>query len=157
MQTVYLETTVPSYLVARPSRDLIVAAHQQITREWWDGARRRYDLVISDAVLEEISVGDPAVAADRLKAVAGMRVLTSNDEVRELAKVYGKSLGLPDRARVDLTHLSFAVVAEVDYLVTWNCAHIANGSVIRRLIKVNESIGRTTPLIITPTELLDPM
>jgi hypothetical protein len=155
MPTVYLETTIPSYLAARPSRDLIIAAHQQITHEWWRDARRRFDVYISEAVLVEIRAGDPEAAARRLALVDGFPILALNEEVRTLVHTYDQRLGLPERARADLPHLAFAVVYTMDYLVTWNCAHLANGEVIRRLSEVNAALQRFTPVVVTPEELLE--
>ncbi len=154
--TVYLETTIPSYLAARPSRDLIVAAHQQITQDWWRDARTRFDVYISGAVLDEIRSGDPEAVSRRLETVRSLPVLAVNDDVRILVREYSRRLGLSERAAADLPHLGFAVSYEMDYLVTWNCAHIANGEVIRRLRDVNAALGRRTPLILTPEELSPP-
>jgi hypothetical protein len=153
MATVYLETTIPSYLASRPSRDLVVAAHQQITHEWWAEARNRFDLFLSEAVLEEIRAGDSEVAAKRMEVVQDLPVLGLTDEVRELVRVYSRRLGLSPQAAADVVHIAFAVSYELDYLVTWNCKHIANGQVIQRLTKVNSELGRHTPLILTPEEL----
>jgi hypothetical protein len=155
MPTVYLETTIPSYLAARPSRDLIIAAHQQITHEWWREARDRFDVYISEAVLTEIRAGDPDAAARRLAIVDGLPSLELNDDVRTLVHIYDQRLGFVGRARADLPHLAFAVVYTMDYLVTWNCTHLANGEVIRRLIEVNTELQRPTPIIVTPEELLE--
>ena len=154
MNAVYLETTIPSYLAARPSRDLVVAAHQQITSEWWSLAPGRFDLFISEAVLAEIRAGDPEAVARRLEIVESLPVLPFNDDVRHLARVYEKALGLPANARVDVLHIAFASAYELDFLVTWNCAHLANGAVIRRLHGLHEEMKRTTPAIITPEELI---
>jgi hypothetical protein len=153
MATVYLETTIPSYLTGRPSRDLVVAAHQQITHDWWIQARSRFDLFLSEGVLEEIRAGDPEVAARRIAVVQGLPVLALNDEVRQLVRVYSTRLGLPPQAGADLVHIAFAVAYNLDYLVTWNCKHIANGQVIYRLIETNRELGKRTPLILTPEEL----
>jgi len=153
--SVYLETTIPSYLAALPSRELIVAAHQQISHEWWKTARDRFDLFISEAVLDEVRAGDPEVATRRLNFLNGLPVLQLNDEVRSLTREYDRALGLHGRARADLPHFAFAVVYEMDYLVTWNCTHIANGTIIRRLLFLNDQLGLSTPLIITPEEILE--
>lgn len=126
METVYLETTIVSYLVAYPSQDLIANAHQQITREWWDTAQKRFTLFISKAVLEEISAGDPLAAARRQKAVFGLPILELKEDVRELVRNYEKNLGFPKRARSGLIHIAFAVAYEMDYLLNWNCYHIGN-------------------------------
>ena len=153
MPTIYLETTIPSYLAARPSRDLIVVAHQQITREWWSVARERFDLYISEAVFTEINAGDPVVTTRRLAIIDGLPILELNEDIRYLVQVYSGRLGLTGRARADLLHIAFAVSYRMDYLLTWNCAHIANRSVIRRLLHINSELGRHTPGIVTPEEI----
>lgn len=155
MPTAYLETTVPSYLAARPSRDLVVAAHQQIVHEWWHTARKRFDLFISEAVLDEIRAGDSEVVERRLAIVESLPILGINEEVRSLLRTYDRELGLRGRARADLPHFAFAVAYEMDFLVTWNCSHIANGTIIRRLLHLNERLQRPTPLIVTPEEVLE--
>ena len=154
MPSVYLETTIPSYLAAHPSRDLIMAAHQQITHDWWLNAKDRFDLYISDAVLNEIRGGDHDAAARRLAIVNGLPVLQLSDDVRNLVHEYDQRLGLVGRARADLPHFAFAVAYQMDYLVTWNCRHIANGEVIRRLLDANAELQRPTPLLVTPEEIL---
>jgi hypothetical protein len=155
MPTVYLETTIPSYLVAYPSRDLIIAAHQQITHEWWREARQRFEMYISEAVLAEIRAGDPDAAARRLAIVDSLPILALNEDVRALVHAYDQRLRLGARARADLPHVAFAVAYAMDYLVTWNCAHLANGEVIRRLREVNVELQRPIPIIVTPEELLE--
>jgi hypothetical protein len=155
MPTVYLETTILSYLEARPSHDLIIAAHHQITHEWWRNAGDRFDLYISEAVLAEIRAGDPDAAACRLAIMDGLPLLALNEDVRTLVHAYNQRLRLAEHARADLPHLAFAVAYAIDYLVTWNCAHLANGEVIRRLREVNVGLQRATPIIVTPEELLE--
>src|SRR5438477_146864 len=155
MASVYLETTSPSYLAAYPSRDLIIAAHQQIAHEWWQNAPNRFDLYISEAVMDEIRGGSPSAVARRLATVENLPILELNDDVRSLVHEYEQRLALVGRARADLPHFAFAVAFEMDYLVTWNCAHIANGEIVRRLRKANEELNRFTPLIVTPEEILE--
>jgi hypothetical protein len=152
-ETVYLETTIPSYLAGRPNRDLVIAAHQQITHEWWNRAKESFDLYVSEAVLEEIRAGDPAVAAKRLEIVSGIPVLELRQDVRDLVRLYSDRLNFPPQAQADVLHIAFAVSYGLDYLVTWNCKHIANGYFIRRLLRVNQEIRRATPIILTPEEL----
>ena len=154
MSSVYLETTIPSYLVARPSRDLVTAAHQQITHEWWETAKERFDLYVSEAVLDEIRAGDPEYAARRMDVVAQLDVLAFSDDVEFLIRAYDRRLGLVGSATADLPHFGYSVAYKMDYLVTWNCRHIANGQVITRLTIVNGELGRPTPVIVTPEELL---
>jgi len=152
--TLYLESTIISYLAGHPSRDLIVAAHQQITHDWWNRARSKFSNYISQAVLDEISIGDPDAASRRLELVAGLPILALTKEVEVLAEEYLRKLGLPRGAQLDVVHLACAVFYEVDYLLTWNCAHLANGLVIKRLQTPNAILGRETPIIAIPEELL---
>lgn len=112
-------------------------------------------MYVSEAVLVEIRAGDPAAAAQRLELLAGLPVLELNSDVRSLVAAYDKRLGLVGRARADLPHFAFAVAYETDYLLTWNCTHIANGEIVRRLMRVNAELGRFTPLIVTPEEILE--
>jgi hypothetical protein len=153
MSSVYVETTIPSYLAAFPSRDLIVAGQQQITHNWWRTARERFDLFVSEAVLREIRAGDPATAARRVEIVKGLPVLDVTKEVDSLVDIYQEKFNVPRRAKTDIVHIAVAVVYELDYVVTWNCRHIANGHIVRRLMEVNHSLGRFTPLLYTPAEL----
>jgi predicted nucleic acid-binding protein len=155
VQKVYLETSVPSYLTAKPSRDLIVAAHQQITRDWWQMARIRFELYISQAVLAEIRAGDADAVSLRLQLLEGLPVLEINNDVRRLTRHYDRALGLSGKARADIPHFAFAVSYRMDYLVTWNCAHIANGEIIRRLMRVNSELNCPTPLVVTPEEIAE--
>ncbi len=155
MPTVYIGTTIVSYLTAWPSRDLVRAAHQQITREWWDTRRARYDLLLSEVVLREIQAGDPQAARVRMQEVQDIRLLGLNDDVSSLARAYQAELQLPPKAGNDILHIAFSVAYELDYLLTWNCAHIANGATIKRLVAANQRLGRATPVIVTPEELLE--
>lgn len=132
----------------------MIAAHQQLTYDWWKNARNELELVVSEAVLDEVRAGDPEIAERRLELVSPLPVLSLNDEVRSLARIYSSGLGLHPQAAADVLHIAFAVAYEVDYLVTWNCKHIANGHVVRRLQKTNEKDNRETPVIVTLEELL---
>jgi hypothetical protein len=155
MQRVYLETTIASYLTAKASRDLVIAAHQQITQEWWQTARDRFELYVSEAVLGELRAGDPEAIERRLRSIGSLPVLALNADVRALTWHYERTLGLSGRARADVPHFAYAVSYQMDFLVTWNCSHIANGEMIRRLLKVNTELNRLTPLIVTPEEILE--
>ncbi|MDB5295107.1 MAG: hypothetical protein JWO31_1090 [Phycisphaerales bacterium] len=156
MYTVYLETTIFGYLTSRPHRDPVVAGHQQVTQRWWANDRFRYALFVSPAVIEEISDGDPEAAKERRDAAAGIPVLTRANEIDALAELYFTELHLPVRARVDALHLAYAVAFGVDYLATWNMAHIANAETVRKLLRLNRKLNRETPLIVTLESLLDP-
>ncbi len=157
MPSVYLETTIFGYLASRPTRNLIVAGHQRLTRAWWTTRAKQFDLRVSTLVIEEIAAGDPRSARARLKFTAGIPVVEMTASAIDLADTYRTRLPLPPRAARDALHIALAVVHELDYLLTWNCAHIANGHVILRLQLLNRKRKRTTPVILTPEELMEPM
>jgi predicted nucleic acid-binding protein len=152
--SLYIETTVPSYLVSRDSRDVVVLAHQQITRIWWKTRLADFRAYISPVVLMEARAGDPEQARQRIEILAPFPVLEASEAAERLAVRYMDELGLPDNAIRDAAHLAFACVYELDFLVTWNCAHIANGEIVRRLTQFNTAAGVATPTICTPEELL---
>jgi predicted nucleic acid-binding protein len=149
---VYLETTIPSYLTAWPSRDLFRAAQQQMTQEWW-GRRANFDLFISPLVLVECQAGDPVAAADRLAAIAGLPLLDQTDAVTALAQELTKTVPIPARAAADAVHIATAAVHGMQYLLTWNCTHIANVVLRTRIEAACRSVGCEPPLICTPPEL----
>ncbi len=132
--TLYLETTVPSYYVSRPSRDIVVLAHQEITRNWWERRLPFFDAFISPVVIEEARRGDPDQAHKRLSAVDGFPILEVTPYIEDLAEAYMRELSIPTRAIRDAAHLAFACGYGLDYLVTWNCAHIANAEIRRGLM-----------------------
>lgn len=155
MRSVYVETTVVSYLTAKPSRDLIVAAHQQVTREWWEKARQRFDLFVSAVVMDEISEGDAEAAEKRKSVVSGMAFLGRTSEVETIKADYARNLPIPDKALADCYHLALASWHGMDYLVSWNMKHIVNGDVILAVQEMNAARGIRTPLICTPEELME--
>lgn len=155
MESVYLETTVISYLVARPSRDLQVAAHQQTTHEWWETQSSRFDCCISQAVVDEISNGDPDEVRKRLEAVRGLTMLATVEAVNSLTKSILKSGIIRIKASQDAVHVAVASVHEIDYLLTWNCKHLANAQIMRRIGRVCETFGKRPPIICTPDELFE--
>lgn len=153
-ESVYLETSIISYLCARPSRDLVVAARQQTTWQWWDTRRGDFDLYVSQAVLREIAAGNPEMASQRLKFVSGIPSLRVDDDAEELANALLTDGPLPARAADDAVHLAVAAVHGIDYLLTWNCRHLANAQmlvVVRRLL---ERRGCHVPMVCVPDELL---
>ncbi|MBI3097585.1 MAG: type II toxin-antitoxin system VapC family toxin [Planctomycetes bacterium] len=152
--SLYLETSVVSYLVARPSRDLMVLAHQEATRAWWGKRLTLFQAYVSPAVLREAARGDAEMAKSRLERLSSFPVLPTTEETEELTRIYAKELSIPARAIADAAHLAFACAYAVDYLMTWNCAHIANAMIRRRLSELNASRGVATPIICTPEELM---
>ncbi|MBM3884086.1 MAG: type II toxin-antitoxin system VapC family toxin [Verrucomicrobia bacterium] len=150
----YLETTVPSYLTAWPSRDLIRASHQQITREWWENRRADFQVFISQLVLDEAAAGDPVAARERLTALKELPQLDINDDVAALAEALVAALALPAKAGTDAAHIALAAVHGMHFLLTWNCAHIANAEMSATIGSVCRDHGFTAPVICTPEELM---
>jgi hypothetical protein len=150
---VYIESTVPGYLVNRVSKDLIVAARQQITQEWWVKSLSKYDPYISQVVIKEISDGDPDAAQLRLKVIEKFPLLESTPEVVKLAKAYFKAMNIPETALADAYHLALSAWHGIDFLLTWNFKHIANASIRRSIDSVSAKFGIVGPMICTPEEL----
>jgi predicted nucleic acid-binding protein len=151
---VYLETTVPSYLVGRPSRDLLVAAHQEITREWWESRRSHFDLYVSELVIQEVTAGDPLLANQRLEILREVPVLAVSGEILELAENLITQGPIPRKAAGDAAHIAFATVYGCEYLLTWNCRHIANAELHRAIRRIVEEYGYDVPSLCTPEELM---
>jgi hypothetical protein len=154
-EKLYLETTVVSYYTSRPSNDVMVLARQRITEQWWAQALARFDFFISETVLEEAADGNPEMARRRLSAIKSFPLLDIDTEVMRVYDIYVARLRIPRRALRDAVHLAVASVHSMDYLVTWNCAHIANGETIRKLMQVNNDLGVSIPVIVTPEELME--
>ena len=149
----YMETTIPSYLTSRPSRDLIIAGHQQITREWWEKRRDAFDIYISQFVVDEARAGDPGAARERLKAIEGLPLLDITPEVEILAVGILASELIPKRAATDAAHIAIAAVHSMDFLITWNCVHLANAIIARAVASVCRRHSFECPVICTLEEL----
>jgi predicted nucleic acid-binding protein len=156
MARVYLETSFVSYLTAVPreTRDPITAAHQQITIEWWSRRRTDFDLVVSQIVVDEIQRGDLTIAKNRLEVVASLPRLLVTDQATTLARDILSKGFLPQRAFTDALHIAIAAVHQIEYLLTWNCKHIANVEVLPRIADLCEDLGLVLPIVCTPEELL---
>jgi len=153
--SVYLETRIIGYVASRPSRDLVTAANQQITHDWWEQRRQGYDLYVSDFVLVECTAGDPTAAQERLAVLSDIPELDVTQEVDILAEELLREVPLPATAALDASHIAVATVHAMDYLLTWNCAHIANAALRHRIERVCRSLGYETPRICTPQELME--
>ncbi len=153
-KTVYLETSIISYLTARPSRDLLAAALQKVTINWWDVQRGRFDIYTSDLVIEEARRGDASAVTWRLKALPGIPVLEITGEVVELAEALLNSGVLPRKAIGDSLHIALSAVHGLDYLLTWNCRHIDNAEKKPTIRKICTANGYPYPEICTPQELM---
>ncbi|VXD15073.1 conserved hypothetical protein [Planktothrix serta PCC 8927] len=153
-ETVYIETSVLGYLTARPSRDLVVAANIEITREWWDTRRSAFQLYSSQAVVKETSQGDTEIASRRLEIISNLALLDLSQSVLDLAEQFLERSSLPAKADVDAVHIAAATVHGMDYLLTWNCKHIANAQIQRKLAEISLDLGYELPILCTPYELL---
>lgn len=152
---VYLETSVVSYLVGRLSRDVVVLGNQELTREWWTNRRDHYDLFISEVVVAEIALGDAALAQQRLAVAEGAKMLAVTTEAEQLAPLLLRAAGLAPNAETDALHMAVAAVHGMDYLLSWNCTHIANAAIRRSIEKQCRALGYEPPVICTPQELTE--
>ncbi len=150
---VYIETTIPSYLAARPSRDLLQAARQQLSHDWWNNERQHYELCISELVLDEAAAGDLEAAARRLTFLQELPLLDLTNAVNVVAKAIMTSGLLPERATRDAVPIAVSSVHRTDILLTWNCRHIANAAIMKELGQIVANCGHDIPIICTPEEL----
>jgi hypothetical protein len=152
---IYIETSIPSYLTARISNDLRVAANQNTTIEWWETRRPSFELFIPEFVTAEASLGNYEAARERLEIIANLPKLSVSDAVRTLAKALISEGPIPQSAEVDAFHIAVAAVNGVDYLLTWNCTHIANAIMRPKIEEVCRQQGFEPPIICTPQELME--
>ncbi|MCZ8226307.1 MAG: type II toxin-antitoxin system VapC family toxin [Microcystis sp. LE19-84.1B] len=153
-ETVYIETSILGYLTARPSRDIVVAANIEVTREWWNTRRGDFQLYSSQAVVKETSQGDVVIASQRLEILANLSLLDLNQAVLDLAEQFLERSNLPAKADIDAVHIAAATVHGMDYLLTWNCKHIANAQIQGKLAEISLDFGYELPILCTPYELL---
>lgn len=153
-KSLYIESTIPSYLAARPCRDIIQTARQQLTHSWWQEYRSDFDLCISEMVIDEIKEGDPIAAEKRLALIDGLPLLDISDSVRQVAKDIMLSGLLPERATRDAIHIAVASVHCIDILLTWNCRHIANATIMKEIREIVEASGHELSTLCTPEELV---
>lgn len=151
---VYIETSIVSYLTAGPSRDLIAAAAQQTTQDWWERQRHRFELYISPVVLDEAAVGEIKAVAKRIQALQNISILLLTPEVLNLADTFMVQKVLSPKAEQDAVHIAVATVYELNYLLIWNCRHIANAEIQKGIAQVSHQLGYELPRICTPYELL---
>lgn len=152
MLRAYVETSVFSYLAARPSKSVIKSAHQQITKSWW-ATRASYSFFVSEFVVGEAERGDPSAAARRLRFIAGIPLLEISEDARALARAVLSESAMPTAAALDAAHVAVSAAHGMDLLVTWNCTHIANASLRKRIESVCRDLGFEPPTICTPEEL----
>lgn len=153
--SVYLETSVISYLTARPSRDIVIAGHQQTTRDWWQTRRTAFDVYVSELVLKEARGGDPQAAADRLAVIETIELVEVSSEALTLANRLVADAAIPQKAIADALHVATAVTSGIDFLLTWNCKHIANAIMRSRIERICRASGYEPSVICTPEELME--
>ncbi|HDL64961.1 MAG TPA: DNA-binding protein [Proteobacteria bacterium] len=154
-ELVYIETTIVSYLTARPTRDMVIAAHQELTRQWWNSRASAFDLLVSELVREEAAMGDPEAAKNRLDIIDQIPILKVTNTAVELAN-HLVSVGLvPTGSAADALHIAITAVNGVNYLLTWNCKHLANAILRFRIEEMVEGSGFNCPIICTPEELME--
>lgn len=152
---VYIETSVISYLTARPSRDILIAANQQVTQEWWQSRRPKFETFVSQLVLQEINFGDTAAIAKRQEAVTACEYLDITAEAVSLAENLIEHNAIPRQAVEDALHIAVATISGMDYLVTWNFKHIANATLRANVELVCRLNGYEPPVICSPMELME--
>lgn len=152
--SVYIETSIISYLAADPSRDLITAAHQQVTHTWWRERLSQFEVCVSQAVLDEVSAGDQSLASRRIEILQGVPLLELTAEVADIAAALIARLPLPQRAGADAVHIAVSAYHGIDFLLTWNCTHIANAQLRPRIERICRELGYSVPVLCTPDELM---
>ena len=153
--TVYLETTIPSYLTGRPSRDKVISGNQEATRRWWNQDRANFSLYVSEVVLMEAADGDPLLARARMNALTDIPLLPLTGAAEKLALSLRKRLAMPDKAAVDALHVALAAVYGLSFLLTWNCRHINNPFQLPKIEAACRAAGYPPPVICTPFDLLN--
>jgi len=151
---VYIETTIISYLASKPSRDLITAAHQQITHDWWETRLDDFEVYISQFVLDEAGAGDADAAVRRLTLLSSFPLLDATPEAFELAGALVARGAIPPRKAADAAHIAVATVHHMQFLLTWNCTHLANAEVLAQVQVICAGLGYAAPIVCTPEELL---
>jgi predicted nucleic acid-binding protein len=153
--SLYLETSIISYLTGRGSRNVVIAAHQQLTKKWWNMRHHQFELFVSPLVLREVTVGNPTMAQRRLRIVRELPVLALTAEATAVAEQLLKNGPLPPKAEVDALHIGVAAVHGIEYLLTWNCRHIANARTRSQIESICRHMGYEPPVMCTPEELTE--
>ena len=153
--SVYLEKSFASYLVAWPSDSIVTAAHQRVTQMWWASRRMSFRIFVSELVLQEARQGDPAAAVRRLEVLANIPILDTTEAAATLAEQLLRAGLVPAKARADAAHIATAAVHGIDFLLTWNCRHIANAVTRKRIEQLLRDSGYEAPVLCTPEELLE--
>ena len=140
-------------MLPKQSKDVIGLGHQIITQDWWNKSKKDYDIYISDSVIDEISKGNKLYSRKRLEYIKKIKVLDADKNITKLMNTYMKYYQLSQKFELDITHIAYAVFYEMDYLLTWNCKHIANAHFRIQIANYNRKKGLHVPEICTPEEL----
>ena len=154
MKKVYIETSVISYLTSKPSKEIITLGHQKVTSQWWKNNKSHFNCFISNAVIQECEKGNKEYALKRLKICANLELARHSEESIKLANALVASKVVPSKAATDAIHIAISAVNKMDFLLTWNCKHIANALIQDRIEKVCNKLGYKKPALCTPAELL---
>ena len=155
MTMLYIETSIVSYLRQRPSSQVVMAARQLLTHQWWNEERENYELVTSQYVIDEASDGDPVLAAERLESLDGIPLLPIDPQIGVIANEIMSQAILPRTATVDALHIAMVAHHRIQYLLTWNCTHLANAKLLPRIHQVLTDLAYPIPIICTPEEMVD--
>lgn len=153
-KAVYIETSIVSYLTARPSSDLLAAAWQKATIDWWDTQRNRFELYTSEVAVEEAGRGDPEAAGRRSAVLEKLPLLAVTDATMELASALLDEGAVPAKALDDALHIAVSAVHGMDYLLTWNFRHLDNAEIKPIVRSICAIHGFSSPEICTPQELM---
>ncbi|MBF0410422.1 MAG: type II toxin-antitoxin system VapC family toxin [Candidatus Riflebacteria bacterium] len=152
---IYLETSFISYLVSeKQTRDMVIEANKQITREWWIKRKNDFELFISEFVIQEAKKGDSNASNKRILLLETLPILAATEEVLQLSEKFLRSKIIPKKAAQDSVHISISTIHGMDYLLTWNCTHIANAEIQKSINKICVTEGFEMPIICTPFELM---
>jgi hypothetical protein len=151
---VYLDTSIPSYLTARQAREPLLRRHQWITCLWWNAHRSRFEICVSARVMQEASAGDPAMARRRVELISPLPSLDVPDAAQRLAARILREASLPESAKTDAEHVAIAATYQIDFLLTWNCKHLANPKIAPKIVRACQRAGLRSPEICTPEVVL---
>ena len=152
-ESVYIETSIFSFYHDQRTAPAVIAMRDW-TRQWWDSHRQGYEVITSTAVLAELETGNLPHRDDALSMALRLPAIPIEDEIREIVEVYIKHQVMPGDPLGDALHLALASFHKFDYLLTWNCQHLANANKFNHIRRVNTLLGLHLPALVTPLELM---
>jgi predicted nucleic acid-binding protein len=152
--SVYIDTSIPSYLTSRPSREWPLKRYQWVTCLFWNAHGARFEMHVSRFVVDEVKAGDPDAAQKRVEAISSLPRLEIPDDVDRLTALILKKTGLPNSAKADAEHVAIAATHKIEFLATWNCKHLANPAITPKVARACERAGFRSPAICTPEVIL---